>query len=153
MRDTESVVAIPINEEKEIEYKRKFIKDEIKKCDVCVRIHNKLGQTFNVLPDGVNTKVFSYICCNKCLDRYKILEKDIYVSIYCLVEFKEYPPERKIIMEVLRGHTTNLCIPSIYSNPSEDDVEEYYYEFHAKYLESYNNKIHDAFKICLIIIL
>ena len=76
----------------------------------------------------------------------RYLEYDVSVLIYGLVGNNDYPEHKDIILNVLRGHTTNLCIVSIYSNAYEDGVREYENDFYAKYGELYDKQIHDKFE-------
>ena len=146
MSDTESVVTIDYNIDKEIEYGRKLINDDMKNCKNCKLIHYQLKNNFNVFSEGVNENIFSFIGCSNCVDRMKYLEYDVAILIYGLVGNNEYPEHRDIILNVLRGYNTNLCIVSIYNNAYEDGVREYENEFYAKYSELYDEQIHDKFE-------
>ena len=146
MSDNESVVTIDYNIEKEVEYGRKFIKDDIKNCKNCKLIHYQLRNNCNLFSEGVNENIFSYIGCSNCVDRMRYLEYDVSVLIYSLVGSNDYPEHRDIILNVLRGHDTNCCIVTIYCNSYKDEVEEYENDFYAKYSELYNKKVHDKFE-------
>ena len=116
MSDTDSVVTIDYNIEKEIEYGRKLIRDDMKNCKNCKLIHYQLRNNFNVFTEGVNENIFSFIGCYNCVDRMKYLEYDVAVLIYSLVGQNDYPNHRSIILNILRGYDTNFCIATIYCN-------------------------------------
>ena len=102
--DTGSIVTVGYNIEKEIEYGRKLIHDDIKYCNNCKLIRYQLRNNFNVFSDGVNENIFSYIGCTNCVDRMRYLEYDVSVLIYGLVGNNDYPKHRDIILNVLRGY-------------------------------------------------
>ena len=146
MSDTESVVTIDYNIDKEIEYGRKLINDDMKNCKNCKLIHYQLKNNFNVFSEGVNENIFSFIGCSNCVDRMKYLEYDVAILIYGLVGNNEYPEHRDIILNVLRGYNTNLCIVTIYCNAYKDEVQMYPHDFYSKFSELYDEEIHDKFK-------
>ena len=146
MSDNESVVTVDYNIDKEVEYGRKLIKDDIKNCKNCKLIHYQLKNNLNLFSEGVNENIFSYIGCSDCVDRMRYLEYDVAIHIYGLVGNNDYPKHRDIILKVLRGHDTNCCIKDIYSNAYEDEPEDYEHDFYAKYAELYDKQIHDKFE-------
>ena len=96
MSDSESVITIDYNIEKEIEYSRKLIKDDIKNCKNCKLIHYQLKNNFNVFTDGVNENIFSYIGCSDCILRNHFVDSDVSIHIYGLVGNNDYPEHRDI---------------------------------------------------------
>ena len=146
MSDNESVVTIDYNIEKEIEYGRKFIKDDIKNCKNCKLIHYQLRNNFNNLFDGVNENIFSYIGCSNCVDRMRYLEYDVSVLIYSLVGNNDYPEHFDIIINVIQRFNTNFCIPTVYCNVFKNELTEYNASFHASYGQLYTLEIHYKFE-------
>ena len=146
MSDSESVVTVDYNIEKEIEYGRKLIKDDIKNCKNCKLIYYQLKNNFNVFTDGVNENFFSYIGCSDCVSRNCYLDYDVSTLIYSLVRNNEYPEHEDIILQVLSGFNPNFCCASIYANIYVDNVYIYETDFCEKYSELYNKQIHDKFE-------
>ena len=146
MSDSESVVTVDYNIEKEIEYGRKLIKDDIRNCKNCKLIYYQLKNNFNVFNDGVNENIFSYIGCSDCVSRNYYLEYDVSILIYSLVSTNEFPNHRNIILKILRGYYTNFCIATIYCNIYKDEVEEYETEYYEKFTELYDKNINDKFE-------
>ena len=146
MIDSESVVTLDYNIDKEIARGRKLIHDDMQNCKNCKLIHYQLRNNFNVFSEGVNENIFSYIGCSNCVDRMRYLEYDVSTLIYGLVGNNDYPEYRDVILSVLRGYNTNYCIVTIYCNVYEVEIEEYEQSFYAKYTELYNKKIHKKFE-------
>ena len=146
MSDSESVVTVDYNIDKEVEYGRKLIEDDIKNCKNCKLIHYQLKNNFNLFTDGVNENIFSYIGCSDCVLRNCFLDSDVSIHIYGLVGNNDYPEHEDIILQVLSGFNPNFCCASIYDNVYEDDVYIRETDFCEKYSEMYDEQIHEKFE-------
>ena len=62
--------------------------------------------------------------------------------MYCLVDCKEYPTQRKLIMNVLRGHTTTECIQILLKMMLKSIIMN----FMHIYTDLYNSNVHNDFQ-------